>query len=157
MGVVPSSPARGPITTRILTELKGPGFPVGDNSSPEEPYGWSGEPNADSTSFTPWMSLSAMTGTPQRTQAMGDTGTEWILPYSVFYAGVSRKQAEALADRLRAALTDIVRESVTTETGNWRIQKISCTAIGTSNRIGSSYPDYYTQADSFEVWISKER
>jgi hypothetical protein len=75
----------------------------------------------------------------------------------VFYAGISRKQCEALADRMRSALTNITRESVSTDTGNWRIQKISCGSIGSSNRIGSAFPDYFTQVDMFEVWITKER
>jgi hypothetical protein len=157
MTVAPSSPERGPITTRIIAELESAGFPVGDNSAPTDAYGWSGEPNETSTTFTPWMSLSALTGVPQRTQAMGDTGREWIFTYNVFYAGVSRKQSEALADRMRAALTDIQREAIETKTGNWRILKVTCTGVGTNNRIGSAFPDYFTQADTFEVWITKER
>ena len=153
---MPSSPSRGPVTTRILTELETSGFPVGDNTSPETPYGWSGEPDGPGQTFTPWMTCAALAGAPQRIPgALGDTGTEWSLPYSVFYAGVSRKQTEALADRLRTALTNISRESVATDTGNWKIQKISCSTIGSSTKVGSAYPDYFTQADTFDVWITK--
>lgn len=155
---MPSSPSRGPITTRVITELGTEGFPVGDNAAPETPYGWSDEPNSDGGTFTPWMSVTALAGSPQRPPGtLGDTGTEWSLPYSVFYAGISRKQCEALADRMRSALVNITRESVTTDTGDWRIQKISCNSIGSSNRIGSAYPDYFTQVDMFDVWITKER
>jgi hypothetical protein len=149
-----STPSRGPITTRLILELQTAGFPVGDDDAPTDPYGWSGEP--DEETFTPWMTITPMNGTPRTPMAMGDTGTEWSLPYSVFYAGISRKQVEALADRLRHALCNIRRESVSTETGNWRIMKISCTAIGNVNKISSSVPDYFTQADSFDVWITKE-
>jgi hypothetical protein len=155
---VPSAPSRGPITTRVITELETAGFPVGDNAAPESTYGWSGEPNSEDGSFTPWMSVAALAGTPQRPPGtLGDTGTEWNLPYSVFYAGITRKQCEALADRLRLALTNITRESVPTDSGNWRIQKISCNSVGSSTRVGSAYPDYFTQQDMFEVWITKER
>lgn len=154
----PSAVARGPITTRILTELETAGFPVGDNAVPDDEYGWTGEPDAQDATFTPWLTLTPLAGQPQRTPgALGDTGTEWVLPYSVYYAGLSRKQTEALADRLRAALCTIAREAVDTETGRWRIMKITCTALGSSNRVSSVYPDYYTQADTFEVWITKER
>lgn len=153
-----SALSRGPITTRLLAELAEEGFPVGDQTSPDGEYGWAGEPNTENTAFTPWMVLSPLTGQPQRVPgAMGDTGTEWMLPYTVFYAGISRKQAEALADKMRAALCNIERESITTSTGDWRIMKISCTAIGGTNRVGAAYPDYFTQTDSFEVWITKER
>jgi hypothetical protein len=86
---------------------------------------------------------------------MGDSQSEWRLSYSVVYAGISRKQTEALADRMRMNLTNIARESVDSDTGKWRIQKITCTTIGNTNRIGSAYPDYFTQADSFEVWVTK--
>lgn len=153
---MPSSPSRGPVTARVLQELATEGFPVGDNTAPEEPYGWEGEPNTQSTTFTPWMTCSPMAGQPQRIEgAMGDTGTEWRFPYMVFYAGVSRQQTEALADRLRNRLTNIIREAVPSDTGSWRIQKISCTAVGSTNKVGSAYPDYFTQADTFDVWISK--
>jgi hypothetical protein len=155
---VVSTISRGPITSRLLTELLEEAFPVGDNANPEEPYGWSGEPNEASTTFTPWMILTPLTGQPQKLPgSLGDGGTAWSLPYSVFYAGLSRKQAEALADRLRSKLCNIERESVTTSTGNWRIQKVSCSTLGASVKIGSAYPDYYTQTDTFDVWITKER
>ena len=153
---MPSSISRGPITNRLLAELETEGFPVGDNASPEVPYGWQGEPNQPGTTFTPWLSL---TPGAAQLQAPGgplsDPQSEWRLAYSVFYSGLSRKQTEALADRMRLNLTNIARESITTPTGNWRIQKTTCTAIGNTNRIGSAYPDYFTQADSFEVWVTK--
>jgi hypothetical protein len=154
----PSAIARGPITTRVLDILTDLGFPVGDNSSPADPHGWQGEPNEPSKTFIPWTALTAMPGQAQSPPGtFGDTGTEWRLGYNVFYAGISRKQTEALADRSRLKIVQIHRETVVSETGNWRIQKASCVAIGSSNRVGSAFPDYYTQSDSFEVWVTKER
>lgn len=154
----PSSLSRGPITTRLITELATEGFPVGDNTSPENPYGWSGEPNSEDATFTPYMTIAALTAAPQRVSgALGDTGTEWVLPYSVFYAGISRRQAEALADRMREKFTGITRENIETPTGNWQIQKISCTSVGGSVKQGSAFPDFFTQVDTIEVWVSKRR
>jgi hypothetical protein len=152
---MPSSLSRGPITNRLLVELETEGFPVGDNASPDIPFGWTGEPNEPGTTFTPWLSLSPMAGRIQVPQAIGDDQRDWRLAYSVLYAGLSRKQTEALADRMRMNLTNIAKESITTPTGNWRIQQVHCTAIGNTTRIGSAYPDYFTQADSFEVWVTK--
>lgn len=152
---MPSSVSRGPITTRLITELETAGFPVGDSTAPDGTYGWSGEPGTGT--FTPWMTITPLAAQMQRPSgSIGDSATEWIMPYSVFYAGISRKQSEALADRMRNALTNIARESITTDTGNWHIMKLSCTAIGSTNKIGSTYPDYFTQVDTFEVWITKE-
>lgn len=151
----PSSLSRGPITSRLLVELATEDFPVGDNAAPTIPFGWQGEPNSPGTTFTPWMSLSPGAATLQATQTMADSQSDWKLAYAVSYAGISRKQTEALADRMRLNLTNIARESIDTPTGKWRIQKVTCTAIGNTNRIGSAYPDYFTQADSFEVWVTK--
>jgi hypothetical protein len=153
----PSSISRGPITNRLLAELDTEGFPVGDDASPTVPFGWQGEPNDPGFTFTPWMSLSPGAATLQPVQAMGDTQTEWRLAYAVVYAGISRKQTEALADRMRLNLTNIAREPIETPTGDWLIQKIGCNSIGSTSRIGSAYPDYFTQADSFEVWVTKGR
>lgn len=154
----PSVIARYPVTSRIIAELEELSFPVGDNDNPTEPYGWSGEPNADSGTFTPWMILTALTGQPQRVPgALSDTGTEWTLPYSVFYAGISRSHTERIADRMRQKLVNIEREGIDTETGRWRIQKIGCSTIGASAKVTTAYPDYYTQTDVFDVWVSKER
>jgi hypothetical protein len=152
----PSSISRGPITNRLLDELVTEGFPVGDNAQPSVAFGWQGEPNAPGTTFTPWLSLSPGAASLQNPSgAMGDSQSEWRLAYSVMYAGISRKQTEALADRMRMNLTNINREFVTTNTGEWYIQKCTCITIGNTTRIGSAYPDYFTQADSFEVWVTK--
>lgn len=151
-----SSISRGPITTRLLAELALEGFPVGDNTSPELAYGWQGEPNAPGSVFIPWLTLTPGTGQSQAPPgSFGDSKSEWRIGYNVFYAAVSRKQTEALADRMRLNLTSIAREDIDTPTGKWRIQKLDCLAIGSTTRIGSAFPDYFTQADSFEVWITK--
>ena len=156
---MPSSPdtiSRGPITNRILEQLATEGFPVGDNASPSVPFGWQGEPNQPGTTFTPWLSLSPTTAIPQNPAGpLANTYADWKLSYSVFYSGISRKQTEALADRMRHGLSYMERERITTPTGDWKVQKVACVAIGNTNRIGSAYPDYFTQADSFEVWVSK--
>ena len=145
---MPSSISRGPISNRLLAELDTEGFPVGDNASPVVPYGWQGEPNDPGTTFTPWLSLTPGVASLQTPPgSIGDSQSQWRLNYTIVYAGVSRKQTEALADRMRLNLTNIARESVDTPTGKWRIQKVTCIGIGNTSRIGSAYPDYFTQAD----------
>ena len=108
-----------------------------------------------SSTFIPWLSISPGTGVLQTSQDMADTQRDWKLGYLVFYSGISRLQTEALADRMRLALTTIAREDVDTDTGTWKIQKVGCQAIGNTSRIASGYPDYFTQSDSFEVWVTK--
>lgn len=154
---MPSVLQRGPITTHLIGVLEDEGFPVGDNASPVDEHGWQGEPNAEDITFIPWMVLTPGTSTAQSIPgAMGDTGTEWRASYSVFHAGLSRKQTEALADKIRQAFVNLARTAVITDQGNWKFQKVTCVAIGTSNRIGSAYPDHFAQTDTYEVWITKE-
>lgn len=151
-----SAISRGPITDTLLRRLAVEGFPVGDDAAPSTPFGWQGEPNEPGTTFTPWLSLSPTTATPQNPAGpMADSYADWRLGYQVSYAGISRKQTEALADRMRNNLIYLERERIDTPTGAWKVQKVSCTSIGNTIRIGSAYPDYFTQADSFEVWVTK--
>ena len=108
------------------------------------------------TTFTPWLSLSPATAILQNPAGpLSSTCADWKLGYIITYAGLSRKQTEALADRMRNNLIYLEREDIDTPTGGWKMQKISCNAIGNTNRIGSAYPDYFTQADTFEVWVTK--
>lgn len=147
---------RGPITDRLIAELTELTLPVGDNTMPEDPYGWQGEPNSDLSSFIPWMTISASMA-QAGIGAMGASADEWRMPYAITFACVSRSQLDWLADKVRNKLTNIERETVTTDSGSWRIQQIRCTSVGGSNRIGPTFPDYFTQADLFEVWLSRER
>lgn len=110
---MPSALARGPITSRLLLELATEGFPVGDNSAPVMSYGWQGEPNSATSTFIPWLSLSPGPGSSQAPPgSFGDSQSEWRLGYNVFYAAVTRKQCEALADRMRLNLVNIARENL---------------------------------------------
>jgi hypothetical protein len=153
----PSSPARKPITNAILAQLVTVGFPVGDSDRPTSAHGWSGQPNEDGATFTPWSTLGVGSAAPQRLPgSFGDSTSEWTLAYTVFSTGISRIQAESLADRNRTALNEMTRTSITGENGNWKVQKVACTAIGGVTKFESAFPDYWGQTDSIEIWISKE-
>jgi hypothetical protein len=154
--MTPTTISRGPVTERVIVELKKTGLPVGDNNAPEDPFGWQGEPNADNTNFIPWMSVYGGTAQPG-SGSFAESASEWRLPYTVTYAGVTRDQLDWFADKVRKQLVEITRESVASNTGSWRIQQIRCTSVGATNRVGAPFPDYYTQSDLFEVWLSKER
>ena len=150
---------RAAVTQWLLDKAKEVGFPVGDASSPVESWGWSGEPNGDGSTFTPWFVVTPLTAQQQRIPgSLGDGGTEWSTPYSVFIAGVSRKQTETLADRIATTLASGRKETITDKDGNrWKVQKVKRNGIGSINKVGSALPDHYTQNDNYDLWISKER
>lgn len=147
---------RTPITAYLLGALESSGFPVGDTNSPTIPYGWQGEPNAEGTNFIPWIELMAGPSRLQQMQGFGDTGSDWISVYNVFYAGVNSTQTTRLADRMRVLLCNTVRASLTTDDGDLQIQKIVCTTIGSTVKVSATIPDYFTETDTFEVWTTKE-
>jgi len=148
--------SRGPVTDRLLVELRELGLPVGDNSTPDDPYGWQGEPDNEMSNFIPWLTLSASTAQPG-TGPVGMSSADWRMPYTVQFAAINRNQLDWMADTTRSKLANLERESVATDSGNWKFQQVRCTSVGGSNRIASTFPDYFTQADLFEVWLTKER
>jgi hypothetical protein len=146
-----------PVTTYIFTQLETLNFPVGDNSSPSTSYGWQGEPNAAATNFTPWMSLTAMTGQPQQAPTLDiyEDGGMWVLNYVVFHAAVNRTQTQTLADRVRNLLASSAPTLVTGAVASWSIHGVKCTNIGGTNRVGEATPYYYTETDSYAVLVSE--
>lgn len=151
-----SAPQRQPITAVLVAVLKSANFPVGNTNQPEDPYGWQGEPNAVDATFIPWMEIIPGPANPQPSQGFGDTGKNWILRYNVFYAGVDGNQTEKLADKMRIEMTNVDRDSIQTNDGVWKIQNSDCTAVGSVVRTGATIPFYYSQTDSFEIWVTKE-
>lgn len=148
---------RGPITTRLIAELNETELPVGDNHAPTDPYGWqTDEPGADASQFIPWMVITAGTASTG-TGSLAASSQDWKLNYTVFFAGVTREQLDWLADKVRLQFANIERENVVTESGSWRIQQVRCTSVGGTVRQAATFPDYYSQTDVFEVWLSKER
>lgn len=147
---------RTPITNHLLGVLETSTFPVGNTNAPTAPYGWQGEPNAEGTNFIPWIELMSGPSRPQSMQGFGDTGNDWISTYNVFYAGVNSSQTSLLADRMRVLLCNTARISVSTDDGDLRILKITCTAVGSTVKVSNTIPDYFTETDTFEVWTTKE-
>lgn len=156
---------RSAITSQLLTILRTLNFPVGDNNSPTNPagepipFGWTGEPDAAGTNFTPWLSLTPMPGNPapQVPGVIMGLGEEefWLLNYSLYVAGVNRNQCELLADRARNLLCAGTPFTVTGPSGSWAVAGIRCPNIGSNQRVGEAIPYYYTQADNYAVLVTE--
>lgn len=154
-----STLSRAHFTNWIIANLSAEGLPVGDNSTPLDPYGWKGaQPNATDATFTPWMSVSNGTARPSaRPQSLGDAGSEHVMSYGIQYAAVTREQVEWLADKLRKTFVNAERNQVDCGVyGIWTIVQVQCVSIGGISRIRSALPDYYVQTDNFDIWASKE-
>lgn len=146
---------RSVFTNHLLTELAGFALPVGDNDAPSEPHGWQGEPNENLANFIPWLVLSP--GNATRSQGTFDDPQDlWQLTYFVSSAGISRLQAENVADRVRTELKGLAKQNILLKTDTWRLMYVHVTGIGGVNRIGATNPAHHVQTDTFEFWLSKE-
>lgn len=146
---------RGFFTNHLLTELSSFALPIGDNDAPSESHGWQGEANENLANFIPWLVLAP--GPATRSEGTFDNPQDlWRLTYFVSSAGVSRGQAENVADRMRTALKALAKQNVTLKDETWRLMYVHVTGIGGVNRIGATNPAHHVQTDTFEFWLSKE-
>lgn len=147
---------RALVTSTLVANLTTLGFPVGDNSAPGTDYGWQGEPDAADATFIPWLSISPMPGQGQFQDLSSlSNRAEWQLTYSVFAAGVNREQCERLADRARNQMVTMGRFDMEGQFANWRIVGIECPSLGSCARVGEAIPYYYTQTDTYRVWVTQ--
>ena len=146
---------RSYFTNHLLDQLAGFALPVGDNDAPTAPHGWQGEPNENLSSFIPWLVLAP--GQASRSQGTFENPQDlWQMTYFVSSAGVSREQAENVADRMRSELKALAKVNVTLKDETWRMMYVHVTGIGSVNRIGTTNPPYHVQTDTYEFWVSKE-
>jgi len=147
---------RGQITTYVVDALRTAlPFPVGDNTEPNEPYGWQGEPNEAGTNFIPWVSV----GTGASSNSSGPQAAsqaDWRANYFLTSAGVARQQTDQLADQTRDELVKMARQNIITTNGTWRIQQARVASIGGINRMPQTRPFYFVQTDVIELWLSRE-
>jgi GTPase SAR1 family protein len=155
-----STLSRAHLTNWLVTTLSLEGLPVGDNSTPTDPFGWQGQPNSTGTNFIPWMSVTNGTARPRplaQNAAFGDAGEEHTVSYAIQYAAVTREQVEWMADKMRKVFANADRTEIDCfDYGVWRILQAQCISIGGISRIRSALPDYYTQTDNFDLWVSRK-
>lgn len=145
---------RGALTDLILTRLSAEGLRVGDGVAPDD-GGWDDDPNVPTSKFLPYLTLNPMAvGDP--TGPVGDSSTDFRVPYSLSSAGVSRKQVEISADKGRKAVSEMARSTVTLSGSGWKIQQVRANSIGGVVRTDNTEPSEFTQTDVITVYLSKE-
>lgn len=148
---------RGSLTDLLITTLTSdPGFPVGDGEAPgaDSGAGWSGEPNVDGSTFTPYLVLTPQTATIS-IGSMRDPQDGFQIPYSLASFGVSRKQTEALANRARKAIRTIAKTNVTLDGAGFYIQQVWFGALGAVGRVDATTPSTFGEVDTVTVWLTQ--
>jgi hypothetical protein len=151
---VPTPLYRRFMTQVMLDQMATTGQPVGDAISPVG-GGWSGQPNADGSNFTPYVVL---TPGPASVSSgpFGDTQADWQLGYTITSFGVSREQCEWMADSSRVAALTLARTTVMLNGDGYAVQQVREQVLGPVQRVDATEPPYFGQTDTLQVWISKE-
>jgi len=148
--------ARGPLTDLLVETLQAglDGPPVGDGEVPLEPHGWQGQVNAPGSEFIPYLALMPLTaGAPSG--SLGDSASEWQLPYQIQAFGVARNQCEWMADKARGLLAALRGTKLSLGPDRYSIQQVRTTSIGGITRLDVTDPPYFGQADGVSVWLTK--
>lgn len=146
---------RYPISAAVLAAVQTSGFPADLARKPDD-GGWTlGSPPGPDSQFTPYTvvvprSASSSDG------PIADSSADWRLPYQLTSYGVNGEQVERLADRVRLAVAGMVKTSVTTDSGVYKVQKVGTDALGAVDRVDQTEPPFYVQTDTLVVWVSKE-
>jgi hypothetical protein len=142
------------LTRVLLNQLVTAGQPVGDAVSPAD-GGWQGQPNANGSNFVPYVVL---TPGPASVSSgpFGNTQADWQCGYTMTSFGVSREQAEWMADAARFAAVTLARAKVMLNGDGYTVQQVREQVLGPVQRVDATEPAFYGQTDSIQVWISKE-
>jgi hypothetical protein len=151
---MPSYLPRGELTTLLVDRLRAASLLVGDGVAPPT-GGWDDDPNLPSSGYVPYLVINPM-ATSDPTGPVGDTSTDFRVPYSVTSSGISRKQVEVYADKGRKTLAQMERSTVTLGGGGWKIQQARANSIGGVVRTDNTEPSEYTQSDVVIIYLSKE-
>lgn len=150
---------RGRFTAFLLEALRQhgalDGFEVGDAEAPRN-AGWIGEPNAPMSKFKPYLVLAGQGGT--RSQgSFAEPQDTWQLPYSLAGIGVSREQADWIADRAGQALVVLKKAKVDLGASRWKILDVTVTALGFPSRRDGTEPPFWQRDDGLSLYLTKER
>lgn len=144
--------ARAPLTDLLLERLADSGYPVGDAVVPAGSM-WIGQPNAPGATFVPYTVLAALTAS-NSAGPLSAPQADWRIPYLVQCFGVSRAQAELLADHVRQLLVDLRKTVLTLGAVDYTIQQVWVDSLGGLNRVDTTDPPHYGQQDTVTVWVT---
>lgn len=140
------------VISTIRTEL---GKPVGDATTPEEKYGWSGQAGSPGSIFTPYL-IVIPNATNDLKGSLGNTHSDVKFSYTLIGYGASRSQCEWLMDRSRSALEVLRGNRIEIPDGLYTFANIGPLSIGSVNRSGEDDYPHYGQTDVVSVFVSKE-
>lgn len=145
---------RRTLTKAVIDKVKEIGKPVGDGVTPKN-AGWTGgQPNADGTNFVPF-SVIGVGSSSNSAGPISDFQADWQTTYTVSSFGVSREQAEWMADSARSNLALLKGTTLDLGDSNYKVISVRVDAIGGIQRVDATEPQYWGQTDAYTVWVTK--
>ena len=144
---------RGEFTSYLLGVLSDT-LLVGDGEAPGA-GGWDDDPNDPNSSYVPYVVLNPM-ATSEGSGSLGDSQSDYQVPYSITAYGVTRDQVEYYADTARKKLASLVRATVTLDGSDWKIQQYRANSVGGVSRRDNTEPSEFIQSDVVVIYLSKE-
>jgi hypothetical protein len=148
--------ARGLFTDVVLATLETLGRPVGDTQFPAG-GAWRGAPNGPASEFVPYVIVTPLAAS-RSSGAMGDSQSDWQLPYAISAYGSRRDQCELMADDARTVL-DVLRDGRVLQLGpdGYKVQLVLTVVIGSPGPPAyATDPPIWTQHDQVSLWLTKE-
>lgn len=145
---------RGVVTAEVEARLTSGGVLVGLVTAPKT-GGWQKEMTAEGAQFVPYVVV-----TPLNAQggsgSLGDSTSEWQVPYSLSSYGVDVRQVEDLADDARRILLGLRRHNFSMRDGSsWQVTQTRPQAIGGVGYTTQVDPTAFSQTDSVTLWLSR--
>lgn len=148
---------RSPLTDLVKTTLATlTGKAVGDGRIPIS--GWLGQPGAPGSTFRPYVVLSEIVAS-HSSGSLTEAQTDWQLPYQVESFGITRDQAEKMAELARRALGSLQTTPntlVNLAGAAYNIAWVRYDAIGQPNPVDALDPPIYSVQDGITFWLMKE-
>ena len=123
---------------------------VGDGYAPDE-GGWNG-PLGRST-FVPYAVI-GITGMRPQTSTLCDVAGDLNVSVRMSSHGVSREQAEVVADGMRGKMDTLIGQKLDVGPMKWSVQQLKDPSFGGANRDSSIDPAYWAVTDSFGMVMS---
>jgi hypothetical protein len=147
--------SRGNLSQLVIDTLKLFGKPVGDATTPEDQYGWTGQPDSPGSMFIPYLIVTPGTVSDIK-GPLADTHADAKIPYQITGFGVSRQQCEWMMDGVREQLDILADRTIECGDGRYKIVTVEVTTIGGIARGNIGDYEVFGQSDILTLFLSKE-
>lgn len=150
-------PNRGPLTDHLVAFLGAwpdLGVLIGDGKSADG-AGWTGTPGQ--SNFRPSCIVTTRPASPLQRESMRERHHSWACGYQLRTIGGLRKQCDDAADRVRAAVLNLVLPESSPFTTAWSLQDVVFNSLGGVDKVGNDDAATFELVDEVQLWVTRRR